>query len=726
MDTQLSPRQQEAVLAKERKLLIVAGAGSGKTHVLTLRIAWFIKDGIVPPENLLAITFTNKAARELEDRLMPLVGLDALRRMEVGTFHAVCGRILRRYIKRLGYGSNYTIYDRADQKTLLREILKTIGMDAKKVSLSGILSVIGKLKNQGISPEEYREKIHFTEFEKQVAEIYPLYEARKENNNALDFDDMLLFTVKLAEEDEEVRERLRARFRCIFVDEYQDTNHVQYRFLRAIVDDESYLTVVGDADQSIYAFRGADISNILDFNRDYPDARVVKLEENYRSTGNILRAANMVIRNNTERVDKILRPVLDDGDPVRFFHVETDDDEADRVVGEIVSRARTVPLEEIAILYRTNAQSRVFEDRLMHRGIEYRVVGGLKFYDRKEVKDFIAYLKLIANPDDNVAFQRVVNTPKRGIGDKSVAGLVEFARTRGTSLFRAIESIEESGLSGGVAKKFRAFYEMIERLRAYEEDHRLVQLVMEVYEVSGYRAMLLESNSIEDKTRMENIDAYLSSVASFEEENEGASLEDYLASVMLLSDQDKSEEGGVNLLTVHSAKGLEFDTVFVAGLEEGIFPSQMSMNEGGLEEERRLMYVAATRAKRRLYLSAALMRRRYGSYESHLPSRFIEEMEDTVEKEQEVREESIQRNTYGRKDQEKLLESVAFRGEITKSEKPLERKDIGNVEPGDKVDHAKFGEGTVVEIKGDILTISFENGGIKRMRKDIPQLKLLA
>lgn len=725
MDTKMSSRQREAVEATDKKLLIVAGAGSGKTHVLTMRIARFIKDGVVSPENLLAITFTNKAARELETRLLPMIGADALHLIEVGTFHAVCGRILRKYIKRLGYGSNYTIYDRGDQNTLLREILKAQGVDVKKVSLSGILSVISRVKNQGISPEEFAQQMHFSEFEKQVAEIYPLYETHKRKNNALDFDDMLLFTVKLAEEEVEVRERLRARFHCIFVDEYQDTNHIQYRFLRAIVEDGSYLTVVGDADQSIYAFRGADISNILDFNRDYPDARVVKLEENYRSTGNILRVANMVIRNNKERVDKILRPVMGDGDPVRFTHYQTDDDEADRVVGEIVSRARTIPLEEIAILYRTNAQSRVFEDRLMKRGISYRVVGGLKFYDRKEVKDFIAYLKLIANSDDDVAFTRVINIPKRGLGDKSIASLQEFARTQGTSLFHAIKMIDESGFALGIKRKFWAFYEMIEKFRAYKENHGLVELVTEVYERSGYRLMLSESTSIEDKTRIENIDAYLSSVASFEEENEDLTLEDYLASVTLLSDQDKSEEGGVNLLTVHSAKGLEFDTVFVAGLEEGIFPSQMSMDEGGIEEERRLMYVATTRAKKRLYLSAAAERRRYGSYESHFTSRFIEEMEGTVEKEQEVREESIQRNTYGRKDQEKLLESVAFRGGITKMEKTLERKDIGKVELGDKVCHEKFGEGTVVEIKGTLLTVSFTNGGIKRMRKDIPQLRRL-
>lgn len=720
----LNQKQYEAVMNGDGQLLILAGAGSGKTKVLTTKIAYLLKEKHIDSREIVAITFTNKAAKEMKDRLSGILGEDVVYPMWVGTFHSVCGRILRKHIKHLGFTGQFTIYDRNDQKQLLKEILKELGWNAKNISLNGILSVISKEKNSGVSPEEYGAREYYYEFPKQIATLYPMYEEKKKKYNALDFDDMLLFTLELMRTVPEVAMEYRNRFRYVFVDEYQDTNRVQYELIREFSALHENICVVGDVDQSIYGFRGADIQNILDFEKDYPKAQVIKLEENYRSTGHILSLANRVIANNEERIEKNLWTKNPKGEKVHYKQSYSDDEEAYHVVDQIQRLEGDYPYNEMAILYRTNAQSRLFEDALMRKHIPYRVIGGLKFYDRKEIKDLIAYLQLLVNPQDDIALRRIINSPKRGIGDTTLDKLEKYAHGKDKTIYEILpESAQVT--NSGTTRKLLNFYELMENLKQDVKKYNLTDFVIHMIEETAYARSLEQSEAIEDKSRLENIESYVSSIAAFAQSNPEAGLAEYLNTVSLYSDTDKTEErNGVNLLTIHSAKGLEFDVVFLVGMEEGLFPSKQAETEHEKEEERRLCYVALTRARKKLYLSSAENRRVYGSFECHIPSRFIEEMEEEVEKEKDTaKEPSVQRNTYGVKDQEQLLGSLQYQGGLNEEVKMVQRKDNGPLREGDRIKHQTFGEGTVVAVAGDLLTVSFAGKGIKRMKKDIPQIE---
>lgn len=727
MLTNLNEKQLEAVLNIEGQSLILAGAGSGKTKVLTTRIAHLIREKKVEPNRILAITFTNKAAKEMKERihlLMPEIDID---RMWVGTFHSICGRILRRRIDRIGYNRSFSIYDRDDQKSVIKEIIKDLNTEEDRlgVTIRGIISAISKAKNSRISPEEYKNTANPFGYEKTVSEFYPLYEKKLKQNSALDFDDLILKALELFEKDPESKEIYQNKFHYIFVDEYQDTNRMQYDLVKTLAEVHQNLCVVGDIDQSIYKFRGADINNILDFEKDYPKVKTILLEQNYRSTGNILNTANRVIDYNVERKDKKLWTENDAGDKVKYRRCLTGDEEAQAVVEEIKNYEHMGhSLKEMAILYRTNAQSRSFEEQLNRNGIPYQLIGGLKFYDRKEIKDISAYLKAIVNPRDEVSFYRIINMPKRGIGNTTQEKMRQFANEEGISSLEVLQG-DMPFVSKGTQTKLKEFGDLLLTLKQDAETQTLTEFVKTVVEKSGYKKMLEDSKTIEDRTRMENIDEYISSVAGYEEQNPGASLEQYLQEVSLLSDTDKTEEKeGVSLMTIHAAKGTEFDIVFVTGLEQGLFPSRRAEEEGELEEERRLCYVALTRARKKLIVSSADARRVYGNYQNAAPSVFIEEMGDDLEVEQSTPyQESSVRPMYGTpsKTDDTFLERLTKR----KEQKP--KSDDTNYRTGDRVVHPAWGEGMIVmaqDLEGDqMLTISFPNQGLKKVKKSFAKLR---
>lgn len=721
----------EAVTETEGQMLILAGAGSGKTRVLTTKIAWLIREKKVPADRILAITFTNKAAKEMKERiggLLPELDID---RLWIGTFHSVCARILRRRIDRIGYNRSFTIYDRDDQKSVLKEILKeqNTSEEALGVKLSSVISSISSHKNRRISPEEVVASDPKFGFMRAVALLYPLYEKRLKKNSALDFDDLILKALELFDKDPDTREEYQDRFLYVFVDEYQDTNRMQYDLVKLLSEKHRNLCVVGDIDQSIYKFRGADINNILDFEKDFPRARIVTLEQNYRSTQNILDLANRVIDYNTERKEKILWTDNGSGEPVRYHLCSTSDEEAQRVVRWIGwRRGEGTPLKEMAILYRTNAQSRSFEDQLRREGIPYRLVGGLKFYDRKEIKDITAYLKIIVNPLDNVSLLRVINTPKRGIGKTTTDRLAEWGFRRNISFMDAVREAEQiPGIGKATAEKLNGFLQLIDELTELAQTTGLTEFVKEVVRKSGYEAMLKSTGLPEDRTRLENIDEYISSVAEYEEEYEDANLWEYLQDVSLLSDTEKvdGEEEGVSLMTVHSAKGTEFDVVFVTGLEQGLFPSLRAMDEGELEEERRLCYVALTRAREELFLSSAQSRRQYGNFQYAKPSVFIEEMGDGIQMEQStpydppLAEKPVQKDPHAARFAERF-------------KRPVAEKDHGEAfRTGDKIMHGVWGEGMVVmtqdlEEEDQMLTLSFPNVGLKKVKKSFAKLRRIS
>lgn len=726
----LNPKQREAVTSTEGQTLILAGAGSGKTKVLTTRIAYLIREKHVDPGQILAITFTNKAAKEMKERihmLMPEIDID---KMWVGTFHSICARILRMRIDRIGYNKSFSIYDRDDQKSVIKEIMKEKNTEEDRlgVTIRGLIAAISKAKNSRISPEEYANTAGPYGYEKTVAEFYPEYERKLKKNSALDFDDLILKTLELFAKDEETTQYYQRKFLYIFVDEYQDTNRMQYDLVKTVAEQHANLCVVGDIDQSIYKFRGADINNILDFEKDYPNAKTILLEQNYRSTGNILKTANRVIDHNIERKDKKLWTENTDGAKVKYRRCLTSDEEAAHIVDEISKMQRSGhKLSDIAILYRTNAQSRSFEEQLRRAGLPYQLVGGLKFYDRKEIKDITAYLKAIVNPQDDVSFLRIINMPKRGIGNTTIEKIRQFAITEnldfGTSLAQEIP-----GVAKGTNTKIQNFHDLLSTLKQDASQMGLTDFVKEVVEKSGYRKMLTDSNTIEDRTRMENIDEYISSVAQYEEQNPGASVEQYLQEVSLLSDTDKTEDGqkGVFLMTIHAAKGTEFDAVFVTGLEQGLFPSQRAEDEGEIEEERRLCYVALTRAKKKLVVTSADSRRQYGTFQSARPSVFIEEMGNDLEvEESSPYQESMvtDRPMYGMGS--KADDHFAQRMK-KKKEKPA-FDDNASYKTGDKVLHPTWGEGMIVmatDLDGDqMLTISFPEQGLKKVKKSFAKLR---
>lgn len=635
----LNKEQREAVQTIQGPLLVLAGAGSGKTKLLTSRIAYLIQNG-VKPRNILAVTFTNKAAKEMKERLGNILGENVVKYMWVGTFHGICGRILRENIENYSFQSgkrldkNFSIYDENDSNAVIKQAIKKLNLDDKVYQPKLVKSVISNAKNK--MQDAYTFATFARDFKSQkIASIYEEYENALNNNNAIDFDDMLLLTVKLLEQCKEVRQLYYDRFQHILVDEFQDTNMAQYKLINMLytnldteIPDERSLCVVGDVDQSIYSWRGADYTIILNFQKDFKKTKLIKLEQNYRSTANILNVANAIIENNTERVDKVLYSQKGDGELIDYYEAQDEADEANFIASRIKQDSGG-DYNRYAILYRTNSQSRALEEACMAAGIPYRIYGGLKFYDRKEIKDIIAYLKLIYNPDDSQSFRRIVNVPKRAIGDTTVKALSDFADSKDVSLFEAIKEIEESELSPRVQSKLKDFAELILKFKNAVGSYSLQEFVTLVIEKSGYLAELQSQNTPESEADIENLQELVNVAGEFVPEESDNALGEFLQQVALVSDLDGMDDisNNVTLMTLHSAKGLEFPIVFLAGCDEGVFPHQRTFNiPSEMEEERRLMYVGVTRAEEKLYLSSAKRRQMWGEYKYYNPSRFIDEI----------------------------------------------------------------------------------------------------
>ncbi len=698
----LNPQQREAVLRGDGPLLILAGAGSGKTSVLTRRIAHLIRSRRAQPGEILAITFTNKAAQEMRDRVAALVGART-RAMWVMTFHSACARMLRAEAPRLGYTKAFTIYDEADSVRLVKQCIEELDIDPKRYAPRAIKRQISDAKNALEDAAAYRARVG-SFFEQTVAEVYALYEQRSHAMNAMDFDDLLFRCVNVLELFPEVAERYRAAFRHVLVDEYQDTNRAQYRWLQLLTAEHRNLTVVGDDDQSVYAFRGADIRNILDFEDDYPDAHVVKLEQNYRSTQAILSAANAVIANNRARKSKSLWSDLGQGDPVRIRELPDEHAEARWVAGEIereVDEGRS--RDEIAVFYRTNAQSRVLEDMLVRYGVGYQVIGGTKFYERAEVRDALAYLALIANPRDAVSFARVVNSPRRGIGQTTLGRLLGHANTLGESVWEvAADAASVPGLGTAAVKCVGRFMASMELLRQRAETAGVGELIDEVLSETGYRDALRAERTIEAEGRLENLEELVGVGREYDASAEDPSLEEFLQQISLFADQDsmRSEEGIVTLMTLHNAKGLEFPVVFLIGMEDGIFPHMRAIEAGDVEEERRLCYVGITRAMRQLTLTYARARTLHGASDWKPASRFLDE----------IPAELTDREPHA---QPAYAAATSWAGGAGASRPPASAG--ATFALGESVVHATFGEGVVIGLEpGGLVVVRFSGDGSER------------
>ena len=635
----LNPEQRRAAETLEGPVLILAGAGSGKTRALTYRVANLIDHG-VSAWNILALTFTNKAAKEMKFRVQQLIGEEKAEEAWISTFHSTCARILRRDIEKIGYSRSFTIFDDDDQQRVLKEILKQLNIDDKFIPVREVKAKISDAKNKMLTPDEWFGNTFRDRRNSMIHDVMTEYEKRMKALNALDFDDLLLKTLILLADHPPVLDVYRRRFRYVLVDEYQDTNRTQYELIRLLTAEHRNLCVVGDDDQSIYGWRGADIRNILEFEKDYPDATVIKLEQNYRSTGTILDAANQVIAHNEGRKDKTLWTEQDAGEKITVYCAQDERDEAAWIVQKMQELKRNgAPLGEMAILYRTNAQSRIPEELLMQAGIPYRIFGGQKFYDRKEIKDIIAYLRAVVNPADDISLTRIINVPKRAIGDTTVQALTEHAAEQGIPLFAALAVLPED-LGSRARNSVTEFFRMMTLLSAMKETMGLEEFVEEVIRTTGLEEQYRKEDTEEALNRIENIQEFRGSVHEFAEMNEGATLEEYLENISLVTDLDRDDGRGgyAVLMTLHSAKGLEFDNVFIPGMEEGIFPSSRSMEEDNrLEEERRLMYVGITRARRRLYLTRATERMLYNQWGHNPPSRFLDEIPARLVKEEYAR-----------------------------------------------------------------------------------------
>lgn len=700
LDT-LNERQKEAVLHTEGPLLVTAGAGSGKTKVLTCRIAHILDTGI-PPYRILAITFTNKAAREMQERVPNLVGADA-EKIWLSTFHSFCAKLLRFEIDGFkGYTRNFTIYDSQDQLTLVKNCLKEINLDDKQFPPRSVLSAISNAKNALQDADAYG-SLAGGFYEQQVAQVYSLYEQKLKENNAMDFDDLLLLAVQLLQENDEIREKYQNRFQYILVDEYQDTNHAQYLLTKILAAKWKNICVVGDADQSIYAWRGADIRNIVDFQKDYPHAVTIKLEQNYRSTKTILHAANAVIEHNASRPEKNLWTENPTGHKIIHYHAQTEHDEAEYVAGVISNRhsIENEPYGDMAILFRTNSQSRVLEEMLMRYTIPYTMVGGTKFYDRKEIKDVIAYLRILYNPDDSLSLMRIINVPKRNLGTTTMEHLTDYAEERGISLFEALSSTEELPVTKRAKTALEEFVVMIFDLLGHLEEWDVQTLMEEVLKRTGYGAML-EAEAAKDpqgQSRKENVGEFLSVAKDYVDSNPDGNLQDFLENVALVSDVDEfeEEESKVTLMTLHAAKGLEFPIVFLVGMDEGLFPhSRTLLDESQIEEERRLAYVGITRAERQLYVTNASTRTMYGRISAYLPSRFLDEIpQDLVEDYK--RRSSMPDRSQGQVPSQQRL-SILSKPIATNL--PKKRPVDSSWKAGDKVRHKLWGVGTVLEVIG--------------------------
>ena len=730
----LNREQQEAVLHVDGPLLILAGAGSGKTRVLTYRIAHLIDKCGVNPWNILAITFTNKAAGEMRERVDKIVGYGS-ESIWVSTFHSTCVRILRRYIDRLGYDTNFTIYDTEDQKTVMKSVCQKLQLDSKLYKERMLLNVISHAKDEYISPNEFLLEAKGDFRQEKIAQAYVEYQKELKKNNALDFDDLLVKTVELFQSCPDVLEYYQNRFRYIMVDEYQDTNTVQFKFISTLARQYRNLCVVGDDDQSIYKFRGANIRNILDFEKVFPDAKVVKLEQNYRSTQNILNAANGVIANNRGRKEKALWTENEQGEPILFQQFQNGYEEAEYVSGEISKKVRKGEAEyqDFAVLYRTNAQSRLFEEKFLYANIPYKIVGGVNFYSRKEIKDILAYLKTIDNGKDDLAVRRIINVPKRGIGNVTLAKVQAYADSRDISFFEALEEAGEIPGLGKAALKIQPFVHLIHEMRLSLADMSMQDLIQAILDKTGYAEDLKHEDTDESEARLENIDEFINKAVTYEEGAEEPNLSGFLEEVALVADIDSVEDGDnrVLLMTLHSAKGLEFPYVYLAGMEDGLFPSYMSIAADDpteeIEEERRLCYVGITRAMKELTITCARCRMVRGETQYNNVSRFVREIPSELLARKSVmprepKKPEVPQNTSYQKAKE------AFR---TKTFDPQQFKvvkaDKLDYTVGDQVSHVKFGKGTVLEIteggRDYEVKVDFERFGVKKMFASFAKLK---
>ncbi|MFR0064975.1 MAG: DNA helicase PcrA [Veillonella parvula] len=706
--TGLNKEQQQAVQHTEGPLLILAGAGSGKTKVLTVRIAHLLAQGVNPYE-ILAITFTNKAAKEMKSRVEGLVG-DVANRIWLSTFHSFCAKFLRFELDNfLGYNSNFTIYDTSDSQAVIKAALKALNLDDKYYPVGAMIGAISDAKNKLLFASDFRKQARDF-YQQKVADVYEYYERELRKNNALDFDDLLLVAVKLLQSNEAVLDKYSKRFRYVMIDEYQDTNHAQYLLAKLLASHWKNIAVVGDADQSIYAWRGADIQNILDFEKDYPNCTSIKLEQNYRSTKIILDAANAVIENNEGRPKKNLWTDKTEGAKIQHFTAQSEHEEA-AFIGDTIAKKHDihgVPYGDMAILYRTNAQSRVLEEALIKRALPYTMVGGTKFYDRKEIKDVLAYLRVLYNPFDDLSLLRIINVPKRSIGATTVAKLQDYARANGTSLFMTLTQLHlVDTIKGKTKEKLEEFGILIFTLVAEMEDKTVLDILESILDRTGYLAQLEESTDPQDQARAENIGELLSVAKDFQDTNPNGTVEDFLEQVALVNDVDsfEQEESKVTLMTLHAAKGLEFPIVFLGGLEEGLFPhSRTLMNPEEIEEERRLAYVGITRAEKELYISNATTRTVFGRTSSYLPSRFIDE----------IPEELVDGLRAKRKVPDDIKRHVPQHMSVTSRPvtKPIVRNEvIADWNIGDTAIHSKWGNGKVINVAGEgagmKLTIEF-------------------
>ena len=735
----LNGPQQEAVQCTEGPLLLLAGAGSGKTRVLTHRVAYLIEEKQVQPYHIMAITFTNKAAGEMRERIDQMVGFGS-ESIWVATFHSSCVRILRRYIDRLGYDNNFTIYDTDDQKSVMKDICKRLEIDTKKFKEKTFLNTISSAKNELISAEEFTLRAEGDYNKIRQAQVYREYQAKLKQNNALDFDDLILKTVELLKHDAEVLNYYQERFQYVMVDEYQDTNTAQFELVRLLSSGRENLCVVGDDDQSIYKFRGANIYNILNFEKHYPNARVIKLEQNYRSTKMILDAANAVIANNVGRKDKALWTENEDGEKIRFEQFDSAYEEAEYIAKDIASKVRKgdYTYGECAVLYRTNAQSRLLEEKLVVSNIPYKIVGGVNFYSRKEVKDLLCYLKTIDNARDEIAVRRIINVPRRGIGATSLTKVGDYAYNHQMGFYEALRQCEEIPGLGRAVSKIQPFVVFIQSMRSKLEYYSVSKLLEDVIDETGYVEELEAENTEEARARIENIDELMSKIVAYEQENEEPTLSGFLEEVALVADIDNLSDDNdyVVLMTLHSAKGLEFPNVYLAGMEDGLFPSYMSITSDNsseeLEEERRLCYVGITRAKEHLTITSAKMRMVRGETQYGAISRFVKEIPQQL----------INGNMWEPKPRDSFLYESAPKKKPLKSTpvaaQTYQAKNFGtkiqkntlDYGQGDRVSHVKFGEGTVVLINDGgrdfEVTVEFDRVGRKKMFASFAKLKKLS
>ena len=761
----LNKEQYEGAVTVNGPVLILAGAGSGKTRVLTHRMAHMIEDLNIFPYKILAITFTNKAAREMKERVVSLIGEKA-EDMWISTFHSTCVRILRREIEKIGYKKNFTIYDSSDQKTLLKECIKALQINDRDISEQEIMGKISRAKDSMLSPDAYYRQHESNFREKKIAEVYKMYQKRLKENNALDFDDLIFKTVELFKKDTETLEFYQRKFQYIMVDEYQDTNAVQYELVRLLAEKHRNICVVGDDDQSIYGWRGSDIRIILGFEKDYPDAKVIKLEQNYRSKGNILDAANVVIVNNANRKSKALRTEQDPGEKIQVYRAYSDADEGSFVASRIakIKGEQGKKNKDFAILYRTNAQSRIFEESLRRAGIAYKIIGGTRFYDRKEIKDMLSYLKVLVNPEDSIALRRIINVPKRGIGDATINKVLDFVENYELSLWDGLSEVRTiPTLTARNCAGIEGFMSLMEEFAILSETVPVSHLIEEILNKTGYLKELEASKDIEDKSRIENLKELVSDAVDFEKTSEDKSLSAYLEKVSLVQDTDKLEDedddnGAVVLMTVHSAKGLEFPVVFMVGMENGLFPGAASFeSDTEMEESRRLCYVGITRAKEILYMTSAEVRRVFGRTVAYPQSDFINEIKPELKEYVAVekagmksREGFINKSSYNNPHslRNSMNRTVSGSG-LSRSREGVMGSGVNGINAaaahvstgsgeyitaaeatmGRKVKHDKFGVGTIVSVQDSgndkKLTIAFDKQGVKILLLSFAKLKML-